>query len=49
MFLRKAEGESWPDLSDDALADQRATWLVPALYDKTSLSAGFGGAICLTR
>jgi ATP-dependent helicase HrpB len=37
MFLRKADGESWPDLSDDALAAQRETWLVPALYDKTSL------------
>jgi ATP-dependent helicase HrpB len=41
MFLRAAEGEtlqhSWPDLSDEALATQRETWLVPALYDKTSL------------
>ena len=37
MFLRKAEGESWPDLSDDALADQREAWLMPALYDKISL------------
>ena len=38
MFLRRAEGESsWPDLSDDALAAQREAWLVPALYDKTSL------------
>ena len=37
MFLRKAEGESWPDLSDDALAEQREAWLVPALYDKTAL------------
>jgi ATP-dependent helicase HrpB len=38
MFLRKAEGENaWPDLSDDALAAQREVWLVPALYDKTSL------------
>ncbi|WP_291863805.1 ATP-dependent helicase HrpB [Bradyrhizobium sp.] len=41
MFLRKAEGDaaphSWPDLSDDALAAQRETWLVPALYDKTAL------------
>ncbi|HXQ06810.1 MAG TPA: ATP-dependent helicase HrpB, partial [Bradyrhizobium sp.] len=41
MFLRKAEGEvsqnPWPDLSDDALAAQREAWLVPALYDKTSL------------
>src|SRR6476660_2935329 len=36
-FLRKAEGESWPDLSDDALAAQRDAWLVPALHDKTSL------------
>ncbi|MEH2564128.1 ATP-dependent helicase HrpB [Bradyrhizobium sp. AZCC 2289] len=37
MFLRKAEGESWPDLSDTALAAGRETWLVAALYDKTSL------------
>jgi ATP-dependent helicase HrpB len=38
MFLRKAEAEnSWPDLSDEALAAQREAWLVPALYDKTSL------------
>jgi ATP-dependent helicase HrpB len=35
MFLRAAEGEPWPDLSDDALAAQREKWLVPALYDKT--------------
>jgi ATP-dependent helicase HrpB len=37
MFLRKAEGESWPDLSDHALATRREDWLLPALYDKTSL------------
>src|SRR5207244_771724 len=37
MFLRKAEGEPWPDLSDAALASQRETWLLPALYDKTAL------------
>ena len=37
MFLRKAEGESWPDLSDAALAAAGETWLVPVLYDKTSL------------
>jgi ATP-dependent helicase HrpB len=41
MFLREAEGDtpehSWPDLSDDALAAQREAWLMPALYDKTSL------------
>jgi ATP-dependent helicase HrpB len=41
MFLRKAEGDApqnpWPDLSDTALAAQREAWLVPVLYDKTSL------------
>jgi ATP-dependent helicase HrpB len=37
MFLRRAEGESWPDLSDDALAACRDDWLLPALHDKTSL------------
>jgi len=37
MFLRKAEGESWPDLSDNALAVTRENWLMPALFDKVSL------------
>jgi ATP-dependent helicase HrpB len=37
MFLRKAEGDNWPDLSDDALAAPRESWLVPALFDKTAL------------
>jgi ATP-dependent helicase HrpB len=37
MFLRKAEGDTWPDLSDGALVEQRAAWLEPALHDKTSL------------
>jgi ATP-dependent helicase HrpB len=37
MFLRAAERDTWPDLSDDALAAARENWLVPALYDKTSL------------
>jgi ATP-dependent helicase HrpB len=37
MFLRKAEGGNWPDLSDDALAAGHQTWLVPALTDKTAL------------
>ena len=41
MFLRKAEGDTsahvWPDLSDEALAAQSETWLVPALHDKISL------------
>jgi ATP-dependent helicase HrpB len=37
MFLRKAEGENWPDLSDNGLIAAATEWLVPALYDKTSL------------
>ncbi|MGY4474637.1 ATP-dependent helicase HrpB [Bradyrhizobium sp. USDA 3364] len=37
MFLRRAEDESWPDLSDAALAARADDWLVPALYDKTAL------------
>jgi ATP-dependent RNA helicase HrpB len=37
MFLRKAEGENWPDLSNDGLISAAAEWLMPALYDKTSL------------
>jgi len=37
MFLRKAEGESWPDLSDATLVATSDDWLTPALYDKTSL------------
>jgi ATP-dependent helicase HrpB len=37
MFLRKAEGDSWPDLSDDGLALRREDWLVPALFGKTAL------------
>jgi ATP-dependent helicase HrpB len=37
MFLRKSEGEPWPNLSDDALAEKREAWLVPALFDKTAL------------
>lgn len=36
-FLRKAEGDSWPDLSDAALAAEAENWLVPVLYDKISL------------
>ncbi|MFL6825833.1 MAG: ATP-dependent helicase HrpB [Bradyrhizobium sp.] len=37
MFLRKAEGAPWPDLSDEALAAEREQWLVPALFQKTAL------------
>ncbi|WP_315752319.1 MULTISPECIES: ATP-dependent helicase HrpB [unclassified Bradyrhizobium] len=36
-FLRRAEGESWPDLSEAGLAERREDWLVPLLADKTSL------------
>ncbi|MDI4239206.1 ATP-dependent helicase HrpB [Bradyrhizobium sp. Arg237L] len=43
MFLRKAEGDSWPDLSDEALVREREAWLVPALYDKTSLKELLAG------
>jgi ATP-dependent helicase HrpB len=39
MFLRKAEGDEWPDLSDSALSTHLDDWLVPALYDKTSAAA----------
>jgi ATP-dependent helicase HrpB len=37
MFLRRAEGETWPDLSDDALAARSEDWLLPMLADKISL------------
>jgi ATP-dependent helicase HrpB len=37
IFLRRVEGEEWPDLSDAALAETAAEWLVPALTDKTAL------------
>jgi ATP-dependent helicase HrpB len=37
MFLRKAEGDAWPDFSDAALKVRRDEWLVPLLSDKTSL------------
>lgn len=40
MFLRAASPDEWPDLSDSALAESRSEWLVPALFDTTSL-AGF--------
>jgi ATP-dependent helicase HrpB len=38
MFLRRAEGEEWPDLSDAALAASADHWLVGALAGKTALS-----------
>ena len=36
MFLRRAEGEAWPDLSDQALAAD-PSWLAPFLVGKTKL------------
>jgi ATP-dependent helicase HrpB len=39
MFLRRAESDEWPDLSDAGLATSAAEWLVPMLDDKTTLSA----------
>jgi ATP-dependent RNA helicase HrpB len=37
-FVRRAEGDEWPDLSDDALARTAADWLAPFLEGKTALS-----------
>ncbi len=37
-FLRAAEGEPWPDLSDDALEAAIEDWLAPFLSGKTALS-----------
>jgi ATP-dependent helicase HrpB len=39
MFLRAAEGDEWPDLSDAALADSASDWLAPLFADKTALAA----------
>jgi ATP-dependent helicase HrpB len=36
MFLRRAEGEAWPDLSDEALVAD-PNWLAPFLVGKTKL------------
>jgi ATP-dependent helicase HrpB len=38
MFLRRAEGDEWPDLSDDALVASATDWLARALAGKTALS-----------
>jgi ATP-dependent helicase HrpB len=38
MFLRRAEGDEWPDLSDAALAASAGEWLAPVLLFKTALS-----------
>jgi ATP-dependent helicase HrpB len=38
MFLRRAEGEAWPDLSDEVLSAAPG-WLAPFLVGKTKLDA----------
>jgi len=38
LFLRRAEGEEWPDLSDAGLAATAETWLAPLFFDKTALA-----------
>ena len=37
-FLRRAEGEEWPDVSDAGLAAHVNEWLVPMLVGKTALT-----------
>jgi len=37
-FLRNAEGDEWPDLSDAALAATAEDWLTPALVGKIALA-----------
>jgi ATP-dependent helicase HrpB len=39
MFLRRAGGEDWPDLSDTALAASAAEWLTPLLDGKVTLAS----------
>jgi ATP-dependent helicase HrpB len=37
-FLRRSEGEEWPDLSNDGVARNAADWLEPLLLDKIARS-----------
>ena len=39
LFLRRAEGAEWPDMSDAGLAATAEAWLTPLLTDKTALGA----------
>ena len=39
LFLRRAEGDEWPDLSDAALAATAGAWLATAMAGKSALSA----------
>jgi ATP-dependent helicase HrpB len=38
IFLRRAEVDAWPDLSDAALTSRSSEWLAPFLAGKTALS-----------
>jgi ATP-dependent helicase HrpB len=38
MFLHRAEGEEWPDLSNAALASTATEWLTAAFIGKTALA-----------
>jgi len=38
LFLRRSEGEEWPDLSDAGLAADIDAWLTPTLAGKTGLA-----------
>ena len=37
-FLRRSEGDDWPDLSDEALTRDATEWLAPFLTGKTALA-----------
>jgi ATP-dependent helicase HrpB len=36
-FLRRAEGDEWPDVSNEGLGAHVGDWLTPALFGKTAL------------
>ncbi len=38
-FLRRAEGDEWPDLSDAALAETAAAWLAPYILGRAGVAA----------
>ncbi len=44
-FLRRAEGDEWPDLTNEGLTESAAGWLEPLLMDKAALSALTAGEL----
>ena len=44
-FLRRSEGDEWPDLSNEGLAQSAGDWLEPLLMDKTALSQLLAGEL----